>query len=80
MKLIGELTPIDLMLAPIGDNYTMGVNDAAKAVELCNPKAVIPMHYNTFPLINADADLFADKVKKIGKKAIIVKPGETIEI
>jgi L-ascorbate metabolism protein UlaG (beta-lactamase superfamily) len=80
MKLIGEMTPIDLMLVPIGDNYTMGIDDAVKAVELCNPKVAVPMHYNTFGLIKADPDIFADKVNKIGKKALIVKPGETIDI
>jgi L-ascorbate metabolism protein UlaG (beta-lactamase superfamily) len=80
MKLIGELTPIDLMLVPIGDNYTMGVPDAVKAVEFCNPKAVVPMHYNTFDLVKADATLFADKASKLGKKALVMKPGETTEI
>ena len=80
MKLIGEMTPVDLMLVPIGDNYTMGIDDAVKAVELYNPKTVVPMHYNTFPVIKADPTIFADKVSKIGKKAIILKPGETIEI
>jgi len=80
MKLIGEMTPVDLMLVPIGDNYTMGIDDAVKAVELCNPKTVVPMHYNTFPVIKADPTIFADKVSKIGKKVIILKPGETIEI
>jgi L-ascorbate metabolism protein UlaG (beta-lactamase superfamily) len=80
MKLIGERDPIDLMLAPIGDNFTMGIDDAVKAVEFCNPKAVVPMHYNTFDLVKADPAIFADKVSKIGKKAIVVKPGDTIEV
>jgi L-ascorbate metabolism protein UlaG (beta-lactamase superfamily) len=80
MKLIGEMTPIDLMLVPIGGNFTMDIDDAVKAVEFCKPKVVVPMHYNTFGLVNADANLFADKVSKIGKKALVVKPGETIDI
>ena len=50
MKLIGEMNKIDYMLLPIGDNFTMGITDAVKAVELVNPKIAIPMHYNTFPL------------------------------
>jgi L-ascorbate metabolism protein UlaG (beta-lactamase superfamily) len=80
MKLIGEMTPIDLMLVPIGDNFTMGIDDAVKAVEFCNPKIAVPMHYNTFGLIKADPNIFADKVSTIGKKALVVEPGKTIEI
>ncbi len=49
MKLIGEMNKIDLMLLPIGDNFTMGIDDAVKAVEFVNPALAIPMHYNTFP-------------------------------
>ena len=80
MKLIGEMTPIDLMLVPIGDNFTMGIDDAVKAVEFCNPKLAVPMHYNTFGLVKADPTIFADKVSKIGKKALVVEPGKTIEM
>lgn len=80
MKLIGEMNPVDLMLVPIGDNFTMGVNDAAKAVELVNPKFVIPMHYNTFPVIQADPELFVKKVQEKGYKAKVMGFGETIEI
>jgi len=53
MKLIGEMNKVDYMLLPIGDNYTMGITDAVKAVELVNPETAIPMHYNTFPVISA---------------------------
>ena len=80
MKLIGEMTPIDLMLVPIGDNYTMGIDDAVKAVELCNPEIAVPMHYSTAGLTKADPSMFVDKINKIGKKALIVQPGETINI
>jgi L-ascorbate metabolism protein UlaG (beta-lactamase superfamily) len=44
MKLIGELNKIDSMLVPIGDNFTMGIDDAVKAVEFVNPQLAIPMH------------------------------------
>ncbi|MGK9475932.1 metal-dependent hydrolase [Melioribacter sp. OK-6-Me] len=80
MKLIGELTPLDYMLVPIGDNFTMGINDAVKAVELANPKVAIPMHYNTFPVIKADPYEFKSKVEAIGKKAIVLNYGEEIEL
>lgn len=80
MKLIGEMTSLDFMLLPIGDNFTMGITDAAKAVELANPKTAIPMHYNTFPIIEADPMEFKKKVEAIGKQCIVMKYGEEIEL
>jgi L-ascorbate metabolism protein UlaG (beta-lactamase superfamily) len=80
MKLIGEMTKLDYMLLPIGDNFTMGIDDAVKAVELANPKIAIPMHYNTFPIINADPFEFKKKVEAIGKQCIVMKFGEEIEL
>jgi L-ascorbate metabolism protein UlaG (beta-lactamase superfamily) len=80
MKLIGEMTPIDYMLLPIGDNFTMGINDAVKAVELTNPKVSIPMHYNTFPIIQSNPVEFKEKVEKIGKVCKVMEFGEEIEL
>ncbi|GBD90667.1 metal-dependent hydrolase [bacterium BMS3Abin04] len=80
MKLIGELNPIDYMLVPIGDNFTMGIDDAVKAVEFVNPKVAIPMHYDTFPVIKADPDEFKKKVEAIGKKSIVMEYGQEIEL
>jgi len=80
MKLIGEMTPVDCMCVPIGDNYTMGITDAVKAVELVNPKLAIPMHYNTFPVISADPFEFKKKVEQLGKKARVLNFGEEIEL
>ena len=54
MRLIGD-EEIDIALIPIGGHYTMDADDALKAVELIRPKLVIPMHYDTFPVIKADA-------------------------
>ncbi len=78
MKLIGEMTPLDYMLLPIGDNFTMGIRDAVKAVELAAPGIAIPMHYNTFPVINADPQDFKKQVMAIGKKAVVMGYGEEI--
>lgn len=78
MKLIGEMTPLDYMLLPIGDNFTMGIRDAVKAVELANPGIAIPMHYNTFPVIAADPEEFKRQVLAIGKKALVMGYGEEI--
>lgn len=80
MKLIGEMTSIDYMLLPIGDNFTMGITDAVKAVELANPKTAIPMHYNTFPIISADPNEFKKKVEALNKKCIVMQFGEEIEL
>ena len=80
MKLIGERDRIDLMMAPIGDNFTMGINDAVKAVEFVNPKLAVPMHYDTFPVIKADPHEFKRKVESIGKTARVMKIGESIEV
>ncbi|MFA8343328.1 MAG: metal-dependent hydrolase [Rhodothermaceae bacterium] len=80
MKLIGEIDKIDYFLAPIGDNFTMGIDDAVKAVEFVNPGVSIPMHYNTFPVIEADPEEFKSKVEAIGKTARVMAFGEEIEL
>lgn len=80
MKLIGEMTPVDYLLVPIGDNFTMGITDAVKAVELVNPKLTIPMHYNTFPVIQVDPQEFKNKVEANDKKCRVLEYGEEIEL
>lgn len=83
MKWIGEFYKPKVAMLPIGDRYTMGVREAAYAASVIQPEVVIPMHYNTFPLIEQRAEEFSDEVKKQsgGKvKARVMKVGETIEI
>ncbi len=80
MKLIGERNRIDCMLAPIGDNFTMGVDDAVAAVEFVRPGLAIPMHYNTFPVIAADPEAFRSGVEQAGFAARVLAYGETIEL
>lgn len=80
MKLIGETNKIDVAMLPIGGNFTMDVDDAVMASEFLNAKLVIPMHFNTFPVIQADPDLFIEKVKKAGLSARKLNFGETIEL
>jgi L-ascorbate metabolism protein UlaG (beta-lactamase superfamily) len=70
---------IDLMLVPIGDNYTMGVEDAARAVEFVKPKNVIPMHYNTWDLIKADPQEFKRRVGN-ASTVTILQPGESFTL
>ncbi len=72
---------VDLALLPIGDVFTMGIEDAAKAVKMIQPKSVIPMHYNTFPQIQKDPTDFQKLVEnETSAKVIILKPGESTKI
>jgi L-ascorbate metabolism protein UlaG (beta-lactamase superfamily) len=80
MKLIGEMNKIDYMLLPIGDNYTMGITDAVKAVELANPRIAIPIHYNTFPVIEADPKEFKRQLAEKHKECIIMEFGQELDI
>jgi L-ascorbate metabolism protein UlaG (beta-lactamase superfamily) len=80
MKLIGE-EGIDLAILPIGDNFTMGPDDALRAIKLIEPKHVIPIHYNTFDVIKQDPHAWAEKVKEeTSAKVTVMKPGDVIEL
>jgi len=69
---------VDVALLPIGDNYTMGPDDAVRAVEMIEPKVVIPIHYNTWPVIAQDPQAFKAKVG--GRARVeIVPPGSSYE-
>ena len=71
---------IDVALLPIGDVFTMGPEDALRAVKMIRPKLVVPMHYNTFPPIAQDAEAFAAAVRKAGFQAKVLRPGESLSI
>ena len=79
MKLIGEMNPIDVAVLPIGDNFTMGIDDAVKATELLRPKTVVPMHYKTFEVIDVEPSEFVEKVRAKGFDSRVVAVGETLE-
>ena len=79
MELLGKYDEIDVALIPIGGNFTMDIDDAVIAVELIKPKVVIPMHYKTWPLIEADPEEFKKRVEEKGFKAVVVNPGEEYE-
>lgn len=80
MKLIGERDRLDAALLPIGDNYTMGVDDAVLAAEFLQARVTVPMHYNTFGVIAADARDFKQKMDAKGLQARVLQVGETLEI
>jgi L-ascorbate metabolism protein UlaG (beta-lactamase superfamily) len=80
LKLIGDDVAIDLAFLPIGENFTMGPKDAAKAVEFLHPKAVVPIHYGTLPPLFGDPKEFANLAEGKGAKIAILQPGESIEV
>ncbi len=81
MALIGRLEKIDYALLPIGDNYTMGPVDAVEAVALLKPRFVVPMHYNTWPLIAQDPQAFKKDVEqRLGVPVLVMEPGETVTL
>lgn len=81
MKLIGRKDSIDYALLPIGDNYTMGLEDAALAAQWLNAANVIPIHYDTWPVIKQDVEKYKEVAEATTKAHVhIVKPGETIEL
>jgi L-ascorbate metabolism protein UlaG (beta-lactamase superfamily) len=80
MALYGRLNPVDLALLPIGDNFTMGIDDAVEAALLVGCKQAMPIHYNTFPVITADPKEFVKKVQDRGIRGRNVGFGETIEV
>jgi L-ascorbate metabolism protein UlaG (beta-lactamase superfamily) len=80
MRLIGE-EGLDLAFIPIGDNFTMGPDDALRAVKLLQPKHVVPIHYNTWELIAQDPNAWAKRVAaETSTQVHVLKPGESITI
>ncbi|NIA30141.1 MAG: metal-dependent hydrolase [Actinobacteria bacterium] len=79
MKLIGEMDKIDVALLPIGDNFTMGIDDAVKAADFLQAKLTIPTHYNTFEVIEADPQEFQKKIAAIGLFSKVLEFGESLE-
>ncbi len=81
MQLIGKQFSLDVALLPIGDNFVMGPEDAAVAVEMLRPKMVVPMHYNTFDVIRQDPETFRKAVKTRGlTQVVVLEPGGSYSI
>ena len=80
MKLIGA-AGIDLAVLPIGDLFTMGPDDALEAVKLIEPKRVVPDHYNTWPPIEQDPEVWAERVRRqTSAEPVVLKPGGRISL
>ncbi|MCS7049743.1 MAG: metal-dependent hydrolase [Verrucomicrobiae bacterium] len=80
MQVIGQRHRPTVALLPIGDNFTMGIEDAVQAVEWLRPDVAVPMHYNTFDLIRADPQEFARQVRAKGYRAEVLAPGGTLTV
>jgi len=81
MELIGRLFSIDLACLPIGDTFTMGPAHALLAAKMLRAKAVLPIHYNTWPPINQDGAAFAQELQKQhGIKGLPLKAGESTDL
>jgi L-ascorbate metabolism protein UlaG (beta-lactamase superfamily) len=81
MKLYGDMNDIDVALLPIGDNFTMGPRDALQAVKFLRPKVVIPMHYDTFEVIEQDVHSWGERVEdETDSRAVILEPGKSYSV
>ena len=81
MQLIGRKDAIDYAVLPIGDNYTMGLEDAAMAAQWLNASHVIPIHYDTWPIIAQEVNHYKEVTEAMTRARVnIVAPGETIEL
>jgi L-ascorbate metabolism protein UlaG (beta-lactamase superfamily) len=80
MKLIGELHNLDFAFLPIGDNFTMGVDDAVRAADFINCKKIIGMHYDTFGYIEIDHNQAKQAFAKAGIELTLMEIGQTINL
>lgn len=78
MQLIGR-GGLDVALLPIGDNFTMGPDDALTALDFLKPKLAVPMHYDTWPIIAQDGPAFAARAAQAGHVVKPLRPGESLE-
>lgn len=80
MKLIGDYRKINFAFLPIGDNFTMGIDNALIATDFIKCNKIIGMHYDTFGFIKIDKQLAVDKFSRAGKELILVEIGKKLEI
>ncbi|MDQ6467201.1 metal-dependent hydrolase [Exiguobacterium acetylicum] len=80
LALYGAHHAIDLAFLPIGDNFTMGPDDALIAADMLQAKAVVPIHYDTFDLIKQDANAFCEQIEAQGQTGHLLAIGESLEL
>jgi len=79
MELIGKYEKVYIALLPIGGNFTMDIKDAVIAAEMVKPELAIPMHFKTWPIIDAEPEKFKELAESRGIKAKVINPGEELE-
>jgi L-ascorbate metabolism protein UlaG (beta-lactamase superfamily) len=79
MQLIGR-AGLDAALIPIGDNFTMGPEDAVTALDFLKPKIAVPIHYNTWPIIAQDGEAFAALAARSTHTVRVMKAGDTLDV
>jgi len=80
MELLGRLNQLDVAMLPIGDVFTMGMDDAVIAAGLLGAGLTVPMHYGTYPVIPADPEEYVARVQKNGLQARVMQTGDEIEV
>jgi L-ascorbate metabolism protein UlaG (beta-lactamase superfamily) len=75
MQLVPSFVPPDILLLPIGDVFTMGYEDAARAARLINCRRVVGLHYDTFPAIRIDREAATAHFKRNGLELLLPEPG-----
>ena len=80
MEWIGDDFDLDLALLPIGDCFTSGIRDAVRAATLLRPRLTVPVHYNTFPPIQVDANEWKRRMEEAGFAAKPMEPGDALEL
>ena len=80
MEWIGEDYAIDLCLMPVGDNFTMGPEEAVRCARMLRPALTVPVHHGTFPALTGDPDRFATLMGEAGFEARVLGPGETLTL
>lgn len=80
MAWIGEDHRVDVALMPIGDCFTMGPSGAVRAAQLIKPELTIPLHFNTFPLIEVDTDSWENQMATAGFATRVLNPGEHLPV
>lgn len=80
MQLIGESTALAFAALPIGDNFTMGIDDAIKAAKMVRCRTILGLHYNTFPPIAIDSDKALEKFAAAGLELHLLDPGSELSI
>ena len=80
MAWIGDEHDVDVAFVPIGDCFTMGPRDAIRACGMVKPNTAVPIHYDTFPLIEVDVDAWAESMRNAGLVPKVMRPGSSMEL